>query len=84
MAMWLFIYFLRDQPVLLWGHVVDDRLVLVLMLFLTVSLLLLTQATVNILVAVLVGVVVVVVHAMFRKTEDLLFEEEEAHVVSAA
>lgn len=84
MAMWLFLYFLRDQPVLLWGHVVDDRLVLVFMLFLTVALLLLTQATVNILVAVLVGVVVVVVHAVFRKTEDLLFEEEEAHVVSAA
>lgn len=80
MAAWLFLYFLRDQPLVLLGRLVDDRLVLIFMAVLTVALLLLTDATLNILVAVVVGVVVVVVHAAFRMTGDLLFEEEEAAV----
>ncbi|KAK2406357.1 PRA1 family protein F2 [Trifolium repens] len=84
MAAWLFFYFLRDQPVILWGRLVDDRLVAVFMAFVTVGLLLLTQATVNIVVAVCVAVVVVVAHAVFRKTEDLFFEEEEEVIVSVA
>ncbi|XP_004510362.1 PRA1 family protein F3 [Cicer arietinum] len=84
MAAWLFLYFLRDQPVILWGRLVDDRLVVVLMAFVTVALLLLTHATVNIVVAVFVALLVVLVHAVFRKTEDLLFEEEEEVIVSVA
>jgi PRA1 family protein 1 len=84
MAAWLFFYFLRDQPVILWGRLVDDRIVVVLMAFVTVALLLLTQATVNIVVAVSVAIVVVAAHAVFRKTEDLFFEEEEEVIVSVA
>ncbi|XP_061374605.1 PRA1 family protein F3-like [Gastrolobium bilobum] len=84
MAAWLFLYFLRDEPLVLLGHLVDDRLVLLLMAVLTVVLLLLTDATLNILVAVLVAVVVVVAHAAFRKTEDLFLDEEEAVNVGAA
>lgn len=77
MAAWLFLYFLRDEPLVLVGHVVDDRVVLVVMAVITVALLLLTDATVNILVAVVVGVVVVVAHAALRRTEDLFLGEEE-------
>ncbi|XP_058745354.1 PRA1 family protein F3-like [Vicia villosa] len=84
MAAWLFFYFLRDQPVIIWGRLVDDRLVVVVMAFVTVALLLLTHATVNIVAAVSVAVVVVVVHAVFRRTEDLFFEEEEQVIVSVA
>lgn len=80
MAAWLFLYFLRDEPLVVLGHLVDDRLVLVVMAVLTVALLLLTDATVNILVAVAVGVAAVVAHAAFRRMEDLFLEE----VASAA
>ncbi|KAK7255566.1 hypothetical protein RIF29_28979 [Crotalaria pallida] len=83
MAAWLSLYFLRDQPLVLVGHVVDDRVVLVVMAVLTVSVLLLTRATVNILVAVAVGAVVVVVHAAFRTTEDLYLDEEEGLLTNA-
>ncbi|KAK7325124.1 hypothetical protein VNO77_29218 [Canavalia gladiata] len=78
MAAWLFLYFLRDEPLVIFGRLISDRIVLVIMAVLTVVLLLLTGATVNILVALLVGVVLVVVHAAFRRTDDLFFDEEEA------
>ncbi|KAJ1416843.1 Prenylated rab acceptor PRA1 [Sesbania bispinosa] len=68
MAAWLFLYFLRDHPFVLLGHVAHDRLVLLFMAVLTVALLLLTDATLNITVAVLIGVVA---HALFRKMGDL-------------
>ncbi|KAK7381745.1 hypothetical protein VNO80_00292 [Phaseolus coccineus] len=83
MAAWLFLYFLRDEPLVLLGHLVDDRLVLVAMAVLTVALLLLTDATVNILVAVAIAVVAVVAHAAFRRTEDLFLGEEEEAAAAA-
>ncbi|KAJ1404511.1 Prenylated rab acceptor PRA1 [Sesbania bispinosa] len=55
MAAWLFLYFLRDHPFVLLGHVAHDRLVLLFMAVLTVALLLLTDAALNITVAVLIG-----------------------------
>ncbi|MED6217524.1 hypothetical protein PIB30_018538 [Stylosanthes scabra] len=81
MSLWLFLYFLRDQPLLLYGHVIDDRIIVVVMTIFTVAVLLLTDATVNILVAVAVGVMVVAVHAAFRKTQDLFLDEEVSGLV---
>lgn len=78
MAAWLFLYFLRDEPLHIFGRLISDRLVLVLMAILTVVLLLLTGATLNILIALLVGVVLMLVHAALRNTDDLFVDEEEA------
>ncbi|KAL5057034.1 hypothetical protein RYX36_028638 [Vicia faba] len=82
MAAWLFLYFLRDEPIVLFGKLVSDQIILVLMLILTVVLLLFTGAILNILIAVLVGVVVVLVHAAFRNTHDLLLDQEEGLLFS--
>ncbi|WJX69813.1 hypothetical protein P8452_53993 [Trifolium repens] len=76
MAAWLFLYFLRDEPLVIFGRLISDRVILVFMLILTVVLLLFTGAVLNILVAVLVGVVVVLLHAAFRNTHDLFLDEE--------
>ncbi|KAK7389620.1 hypothetical protein VNO78_24808 [Psophocarpus tetragonolobus] len=77
MAAWLFLYFLRDDPLIVLGHLVDDRLVLLAMGLLTVTLLLLTDATVNIVAALALVVALVVAHASFRRTEDLFLAEED-------
>ncbi|KAI3716350.1 hypothetical protein L6452_23623 [Arctium lappa] len=78
MAVWLFLYFLRDEPLVIFHRVIDDRVVLTVLSVLTLVLLLLTGATMNILISVLVGIVVVVIHAVFRKTDDLSLDEEGA------
>ncbi|AES67874.1 putative prenylated rab acceptor PRA1 [Medicago truncatula] len=81
-AAWLFLYFLRDEPIVIFGRLISDRVILVLMLILTVGLLLLTGAILNILIAVAVGVVVILLHAAFRNTSDLFLDEEEGHSFS--
>ncbi|XP_020577303.1 PRA1 family protein F2-like [Phalaenopsis equestris] len=78
MAFWLFLYFLRDEPVAIFGRTIDDRLVLVALSIVTLVLLLLTDATGNILISLLVGVVVVLIHAALRRSDDLSLEEEGA------
>ncbi|KAG8052838.1 hypothetical protein GUJ93_ZPchr0001g32614 [Zizania palustris] len=70
MVAWLVLYFLRDEPIVLFGRVVGDGAVLAVLAVVTFILLLLTNATANILSALLVGLVLVVLHAALRKAED--------------
>ncbi|KZV29644.1 hypothetical protein F511_00922 [Dorcoceras hygrometricum] len=76
MGVWLFLYFLRGQPVVLFGYGVDERVILVVLSISTVLLLLLTHATVF-LVGMAVGLVAVVLHGALRRTNDLFYDEEQ-------
>ncbi|XP_022844472.1 PRA1 family protein F3-like [Olea europaea var. sylvestris] len=78
MAIWLFLYFLRDEPLMIFGWLITDCVVLIVLSVVTIVVLLLTHATTNILVSLLVGVVVVLIHAVVRKTDDLYVDEEAA------
>ncbi|XP_039143509.1 PRA1 family protein F3-like [Dioscorea cayenensis subsp. rotundata] len=78
MAAWLFLYFLRDEPIVLFHRTIGDRTVLIVLSVVTLVLLLFTNATANILISLLVGLIVVLLHAAMRRTEDLGSEEEGA------
>ncbi|KAL3535628.1 hypothetical protein ACH5RR_004089 [Cinchona calisaya] len=70
MVAWLFLYFLRDDPIVICGYAVDERVVLTLLSISTVVVLV-VRATVNVVAGVSVGIAMVVVHGAFRMTDDL-------------
>ncbi|XP_073015521.1 PRA1 family protein F2-like [Primulina eburnea] len=76
LAIWLVLYFLRDEPLVICGRTISDKAVLIILSIVTLVVLLLTHATKNILVALAIAVVVVLIHAIVRKTDDLYFDEE--------
>ncbi|CAN6989484.1 unnamed protein product [Brassica oleracea var. botrytis] len=67
---WIFLYFLRDEPLVVSNHQIDDRTVMICLSVLTVVMLLFTHATANILGAVLTAAVLVLVHAAVRRRDN--------------
>ncbi|XP_010476929.1 PREDICTED: PRA1 family protein F1 isoform X3 [Camelina sativa] len=74
---WLFLYFLRDEPLAVFDREIDHRIVLIGMSVLTLSILFLTDAKLNIAIAIVAGTVSVLSHAAVRKTEDLYNQNDE-------
>ncbi|XP_019436195.1 PREDICTED: PRA1 family protein F2-like [Lupinus angustifolius] len=81
MIAWLFLYFLRDTPLIIKGYVIDERLVIVSLLLITTGFLFLTNVTYNMIVGMCVAVAVELVHAIMRETEDSFSVDEEVGVV---
>ncbi|XP_019191606.1 PREDICTED: PRA1 family protein F1-like [Ipomoea nil] len=69
MAAWLYLYFLRDTPLVVKGYAVDERVVLVVLSIFTTALLL-TTATANVVVALALGTASVVAHGAFGAADN--------------
>ncbi|KAG5391321.1 hypothetical protein IGI04_021284 [Brassica rapa subsp. trilocularis] len=81
---WIFLYFLRDEPLVVFGHQIDDRTVMICLSVLTIVMLLFTHATANVLGAVATAVVLVLVHAAVRRSDNLYLDEEAAAASEAS
>lgn len=77
MIAWLYLYFLRDTPLVIMGYQIDERLVVISLLLITLGLLVLTDVTYNLMVGMCVALALVLVHALMRETEDLFTMDEE-------
>ncbi|TKY44510.1 PRA1 family protein F2 [Spatholobus suberectus] len=81
MIAWLYLYFLRDTPLVILRFEIDERLVVIALLLITIGLLVLTNVTNNVIVGMCIALVVVLVHAMMRETEDLFTMDEDVGFV---
>ncbi|KAG6523828.1 PRA1 family protein F3-like [Zingiber officinale] len=78
LAAWFFLYFSRDQPLVLFGRTIDEGTVLGVLSVATVFALLFSDVGSTVFGAILVALAIICLHAVFRKTDDLFLDETEA------
>lgn len=80
----LYVYSRDNEPLVIFGSVIDDSALVLTLLVLTLCIILLTNVTGGILLGVLAGLPVVLVHGMCRNTESLfvLEDDDEEKVVT--
>ncbi|XP_073526236.1 uncharacterized protein [Phyllobates terribilis] len=76
-VLWIFLYFSRDDAILLFSLRIDDRLVLLGLSLVMILALVLTGVGLNVLVALIVGFSLIGLHAAFRSCDDQFLDEDE-------
>ncbi|KAI3956871.1 hypothetical protein MKX01_000905 [Papaver californicum] len=77
MAAWVFLYFLRDEPLVIFNNMINDRIVLIVLSVVTIVGLMFTGVIPNVFSAVAIGAVLVSGHGAMRKTDDLFVDHDE-------
>ncbi|KAA8523485.1 hypothetical protein F0562_009908 [Nyssa sinensis] len=77
-ALWLILYFFREDPMIVWGHHVSDRLVMVGLVLVTAVAVCFTGTVNNLLIGIAVGLLILAVHGVLRNPEGLFLDEDDA------
>ncbi|OMO83842.1 Prenylated rab acceptor PRA1 [Corchorus capsularis] len=77
-SLWLLLFFFREDPLVLWGHCVSDRLVIFFLAFLSVLAVWVCGALQNLALGLVIGVLVCGVHAILRNSDGLFLDENDA------
>eukprot|EP01018_Ginkgo_biloba_P036539 Gb_20840 [translate_table: standard] len=75
---WIFLYFFRTEPLVLYNRSFSEREVLGIMTILTIVIIFLTDVGSLLISATMVGLAIVCLHGAFRAPEDLFLDEQEA------
>ncbi|KAJ3705587.1 hypothetical protein LUZ61_009292 [Rhynchospora tenuis] len=77
-TLWLFLYFGNENPVVVFGREIDDRVVLGFLFVITILGLVFTSVGLNVLVCLVISALIVGVHASFRVPDDVYLDERES------
>ncbi|VVA94783.1 unnamed protein product [Arabis nemorensis] len=79
---WLYVYSRDNVPLMIFGSVIDDSTLVLVLLVFTIGVFILTNISHSILFGVLAGLPVVLVHGMCRNTEPLFVLEDDEEKVT--
>ncbi|XP_062079106.1 PRA1 family protein G2-like [Humulus lupulus] len=77
-ALWLLLYFFREDPLVLWGHQVGDRTLLLVLLVVSMVALWLTNIEGSLVMAAGIGILLCAVHALLMNPDGFFLDEDEA------
>lgn len=76
-AAWIYLYFSRSEPLVIFNRPIGDNQVLIVLGIVTIVALFLTSAGAALITSLVLGVVIICVHAAFRRPDDLFLDEQE-------
>ncbi|GMI83920.1 PRENYLATED RAB ACCEPTOR 1.F2 [Hibiscus trionum] len=74
---WLLQYFLRDNPLSIYGFVIDRSTIITVLTLFTIAVFFLTDLMNNIMTGIFFGLTVVLLHGLFRTVDDLSAGDEK-------
>ncbi|PON88866.1 Prenylated rab acceptor [Trema orientale] len=78
-ALWLLLYWFREDPLVVWGHQLGDRALLLSLLLLSIAALTcLTNAASSLLMAAGVGITLCALHSLLMNPDAFFLDEDEA------